>query len=262
MINDEIFANYLPSVTKIYNGISKKYEKSTNTPLSIRQGRQYLNTIHDDLIQINNDSKKNQFSSVSNVASNTKKFNSNKKTIRDILPFSNDKDTLISMNGIYFAYEKKNLILKNIDFKLNKGEFVSLIGGNGAGKSTFLQVLAGILKLVKGKVKYSKNLKIAYVHQNPIIHFSKDTVKEEFLESILNSNYYAQDVFNKDIYNTLLKLDAPNFIESDILNKLKFKNIDYSFKELINFFDISHIIDNHPYDCSGGEQQKIIMVNH
>ncbi len=260
VINDEIFANYLPSVTKIYKGLSKKYAKSTNTPLSIRQGRQYLNTIHDDLIKINNDSKKNKLSYESNVASNTKKYNNNKKSIRDILPFSNDKDTLISMNGIYFAYEKKNLILKNIDFKLNKGEFVSLIGGNGAGKSTFLQVLAGILKPVKGKVKYSKNLKMSYVHQNPIIHFSKDTVKEEFLESILNSNYYAQDVFNKDIYNSLLKLDAYNFIESDILNKLKFKNIDYNFKELINFFDISHLIDNHPYDCSGGEQQKIIMV--
>ncbi len=260
VINDEIFSNYLPSVTKIYNELSKKYAKSTNTPLSIRQGRQYLNIIHEDLIKINKDMAKNKLSYDSNLVASNKKYNSNKKSIRDILPFSNNKDTLISMNGIYFAYEKKNLILNNIDFKLNKGEFVSLIGGNGAGKSTFLQVLAGILKPVKGKVKYSKDLKISYVHQNPIIHFSKDTVKEEFLESILNSNYYNQDVFNKDIYNSLLKLDAQNFIESDILNKLKFKNIHYNFKELINFFDISHLIDNHPYDCSGGEQQKIIMV--
>ncbi|WP_295722521.1 ABC transporter ATP-binding protein [uncultured Methanobrevibacter sp.] len=260
VINDEIFANYLPTVTKIYNELSNKYGKYTNTPLSIRQGRQYLDTIHDNLMKINENMEKNNSFTEANVSGNTKKFNSTKKTIKDILPFSNNKDTLISMNDIYFAYEKKNLVLKNIDFKLNKGDFVSLIGGNGAGKSTFLQVLAGILKPIKGKVKYSKNLKIAYVHQNPMIHFSKDTIKEEFLESILNSNYYHQEEFNKDIYNSLLKLEGENFIESDILNKLKFKNINYSFKDLINFFDISHLIDNHPYDCSGGEQQKIIML--
>ena len=78
------------------------------------------------------------------------------------------------MNGIYFAYEKGKLILKNVDFELEKGDFVSLIGGNGVGKSTFLQLLVGILKPIKGKVKYKKGIKLAYVHQNPMIHFSKD----------------------------------------------------------------------------------------
>ena len=91
------------------------------------------------------------------------------------------------MNGIYFAYEKEKLILKNVDFELEKGDFVSLIGGNGVGKSTFLQLLGGILKPIKGKVRYKKGIKLAYVHQNPMIHFSKDNVKEEFLESILES---------------------------------------------------------------------------
>lgn len=260
VINDKIFVNYLPSVTKIYKELSKKYGKYTNTPLSIRQGRKYLNTIHDELIKINKDTEKNNCSEDSDVHLTTKKYNTKKKSIKDILPFSKDNDTLIRMEGVYFAYEKKNLILKNIDFKLNKGEFISLIGGNGAGKSTFLQVLVGVLKPIKGKVKYSKNLKIAYVHQNPMIHFSKDTIKEEFLESILNSEYYGSNEFNEKTYNTLLKLEKEKFIESDILNNLKFKNINYSFKELIDFFDIADLIDNHPYDCSGGEQQKIIMI--
>ena len=166
------------------------------------------------------------------------------------------------MNGIYFAYEKGNLILKNVDFELEKGDFVSLIGGNGVGKSTFLQLLVGILKPIKGKVKYKKGIKRAYVHQNPMIHFSKDNVKEEFLESILESKLWQNNSvgFNKETYDDLLKMSNEEFIESDVLNGLEFDSIEFKFKELIEFFDICDLIDKHPYDCSGGEQQKIVIV--
>ena len=54
VIDDEIFENYLPAVTKIYNSLSVKYPtlSKLNTPLSIREGRRCLNTIHDDLIKL------------------------------------------------------------------------------------------------------------------------------------------------------------------------------------------------------------------
>ena len=157
---------------------------------------------------------------------------------------------------------KGKLILKNVDFELEKGDFVSLIGGNGVGKSTFLQLLVGILKPIKGKVKYKKGIKLAYVHQNPMIHFSKDNVKEEFLESILESKLLQNNSvgFNKETYDNLLKMSNEEFIESDVLNGLEFDSIEFKFKELIEFFDICDLIDKHPYDCSGGEQQKIVIV--
>jgi energy-coupling factor transport system ATP-binding protein len=123
-------------------------------------------------------------------------------------------------------------------------------------------LLVGILKPIKGKVKYRKGLRLAYVHQNPMIHFSKDNVREEFLESIIESNLLnGSDVdFSKESYEKLLKLSNEEFIESDILNSLKFDNIKFKFKDLIEFFGISGLIDKHPYDCSGGEQQKIVIV--
>ena len=166
------------------------------------------------------------------------------------------------MDGIYFAYEKENLILKNVDFDLNEGDFVSLIGGNGVGKSTFLQLLVGILKPIKGKVKYRKKIRLAYVHQNPMIHFSKDNVREEFLESLLESGLLNGNGidFNRSSYENLLKLSSEEFVDSDILNGLEFDSIKFKFRELIEFFDICDLIDKHPYDCSGGEQQKIVIV--
>lgn len=265
VIDDEIFENYLPVVTKIYNSLSVKHPSliKLNTPLSIREGRRCLNTIHDDLIKISDGTINSDNSSSTNTHHTSKKYHSEEKSgILDKISFSRNKDALIRMKGIYFAYEKENLILKNVDFDLNDGDFVSLIGGNGVGKSTFLQLLVGILKPIKGKVKYRKGLRLAYVHQNPMIHFSKDNVREEFLESIIESNLLnGSDVdFSKESYEKLLKLSNEEFVESDILNSLKFDNIKFKFKELIEFFGISDLIDKHPYDCSGGEQQKIVIV--
>ncbi|WP_405325109.1 ABC transporter ATP-binding protein [Methanobrevibacter sp.] len=265
VIDDEIFENYLPAVTKIYNSLSVRYPSliKLNTPLSIREGRRCLNTIHDDLIKISDsDANSDNLDSVSLHHINKKYHSQEKSGILDKISLGGNRNALINMNGIYFAYEKGNLILKNVDFELEKGDFVSLIGGNGVGKSTFLQLLVGILKPIKGKVKYKKGIKLAYVHQNPMIHFSKDNVKEEFLESILESKLLNNSdvIFNKETYDNLLKMTNEEFIESGVLNGLEFDSIEFKFKELIEFFDICDLIDKHPYDCSGGEQQKIVIV--
>ena len=174
VIDDEIFENYLPAVTKIYNSLSVRYPSliKLNTPLSIREGRRCLNTIHDDLIKISNSDANSNNLNHDNLHITNKKYHSQEKSgILDKISLRGNRNALINMNGIYFAYEKENLILKNVDFELEKGDFVSLIGGNGVGKSTFLQLLVGILKPIKGKVKYKKGIKLAYVHQNPMIHF-------------------------------------------------------------------------------------------
>ncbi|MBE6513334.1 MAG: ATP-binding cassette domain-containing protein [Methanobrevibacter olleyae] len=265
VIDDEIFENYLPAVTKIYNSLSVRYPSliKLNTPLSIREGRRCLNTIHDDLIKISNGDDNSNNLDNDNLHITNKKYHSQEKSgILDKISLGGNKNALIKMNGIYFAYEKEHLILKNLDFELEKGDFVSLIGGNGVGKSTFLQLMVGILKPIKGKVNYKNGIKLAYVHQNPMIHFSKDNVKEEFLESILESKLLQNNSvgFNKETYDNLLKMSNEEFIESDVLNGLEFDSIEFKFKELIEFFDICELIDKHPYDCSGGEQQKIVIV--
>ena len=102
-----------------------------------------------------------------------------------------------------------------------------------------------------------------------MIHFSKDNVKEEFLESIIESGLFNNNggsgkgtsvPFNRDIHDKLLKMSNEEFLESDILNELEFDSIKFKFKDLIEFFDICDLLDKHPYDCSGGEQQKIVIV--
>ena len=47
--------------------------------------------------------------------------------------------------------------LKNVDFKVNRGEVIGFIGSNGAGKSTLLKVVAGVMKPTKGNIKVYKS---------------------------------------------------------------------------------------------------------
>ena len=254
VIDDEIFENYLPVVTKIYNSLSIKYPSLSklDTPLSIREGRRCLNSIHNDLIKISDSDIDSRDLTSKHIGLSSKKYHSNKKLgILDKISFNKNKDALISMNGIYFAYIKGHLVLKNLDFDLKKGDFIGIIGGNGVGKSTFLQLMCGLLKPIKGKVKYQKNLNIAYVHQNPMIHFSRDNVKAELVKNL--------DI-GSDVKSKLVEMDDEDFINSKTLNGLNFNNLNFKFKDLIEFFGISHLLSQHPYDCSGGEQQKIVII--
>ncbi len=84
----------------------------------------------------------------------------------------------------------ENYVLKGINLKVSCGEFITIIGGNGAGKSTLMNVLAGDVKLSKGKIlldqqnvtNWSTEQRakfISRVYQNPIIGTFSDLTIEE-----------------------------------------------------------------------------------
>jgi len=85
-------------------------------------------------------------------------------------------NTVLCVEDLQSGYEKKQ-ILKNLSFRVEKGELVGIIGPNGAGKSTLLKTLMGILPLLAGQIYFdgqtinglSKKAfakKVAYLQQN------------------------------------------------------------------------------------------------
>ena len=108
-----------------------------------------------------------------------------------------DSNSLVEFRDVNFEFEKNRPILSNIDFKAYPGEFIAIIGDNGAGKTTFLKLFNGLLRPKKGLIKINgknvKNLSVAqisrdvgFIFQNPSIQFYQDTVKEE-LEVVLKN---------------------------------------------------------------------------
>lgn len=99
-------------------------------------------------------------------------------------------DNILSVQNLSFAYEEGKTILKNVNFSVNRGEILALLGNNGAGKSTLCKVITGIEKessgditllrksIIKDSIK-RRGEKIGFVMQNPNHMITQETLLEE-----------------------------------------------------------------------------------
>lgn len=101
-----------------------------------------------------------------------------------------ENDTLLEFKNVSFSYDKKKDILSDINFKINRGEIVSVVGKNGAGKSTISKLICGFFKESKGDIIFEgksldgKTIKergeeIGVVLQNPNQMISKTMIFDE-----------------------------------------------------------------------------------
>ena len=72
-------------------------------------------------------------------------------------------------------------LLTDVNFYLNEGDKVGIIGINGTGKSTFLKVLAGALEADEGKIVRRPNAQISYLSQNPVMEDNATILEQIFL---------------------------------------------------------------------------------
>lgn len=107
---------------------------------------------------------------------------------------------IVEFNKVYFGYASE-YILKNISFSVNEGDFVSIIGSNGAGKSTILKLILGELNQNKGAIKiFGENIKkfnrwnnIGYLEQNAyykILNFPATVY-----ETVMSNMFYDIGLF-------------------------------------------------------------------
>ena len=107
---------------------------------------------------------------------------------------------IVEFDKVYFGYTSE-YILKNISFSVNEGDFVSIIGSNGAGKSTILKLILGELNQNKGEIKiFGENIKkfnrwnhIGYLEQNAyykILNFPATVY-----ETVISNMFYDIGLF-------------------------------------------------------------------
>ena len=110
------------------------------------------------------------------------------------------------LKGVSFSYDKERKIFNNMNFKIKKGEKISIIGSNGSGKSTFINLISGLLKpskgqiLCDGKVISQKNLQkiFSILDANPLFMNANIYENISFKDKIKNDD--------KKLINRLLKL--------------------------------------------------------
>lgn len=188
-VNSDTFLS-LPAPMRIWYGVEKG---SADCPVTVAQGREWLEKYAEN--------------------------NTLKNLYPENIPIC-ESEISVELENVWFRYEKNAPdVLKGLSFKANKGEFVAILGGNGAGKSTMLSLISSINKPYKGKVKLNSK-STAMLPQNPQSLFVKKTVKAE-LEEMSDADQVSSVI-------ELCKLET--------------------------------LLDRHPYDLSGGEQQRVALA--
>lgn len=124
---------------------------------------------------------------------------------------------MIRFDNVSFGYSRDNIMIHQLNFEIQKGEFVALAGENGAGKSTTSKLINGLLKPVSGDVtvmgwntgttKTSRIAKhVGFLFQNPDRQLCRNTVREELLFGLDLVTDLKKEEKDRKVEEVLLKL--------------------------------------------------------
>ena len=125
----------------------------------------------------------------------------------------NNNEEILRLDDVHFSYRKNHEILHGISFLIKKGEMVSIVGENGAGKSTTAKIICGFEDLSEGKIYFNgKDISnesirerakhIGYVMQNPNQMISQNLIFDEVAMGIKNLGLTDEEI-EKRVYDTL-----------------------------------------------------------
>lgn len=157
-------------------------------------------------------------------------------------------------------------ILNNASFRLLKGEHVGLVGANGEGKSTFLNIIMGNLMPDEGKVEWCRHITTGYLDQYSTLSKGKtikDVLQEAFahlseLEKEMLALYDKMSDCSEDEMNDAL--EEVGEIQS-ILDYSGYYTIDAKISEYANGLGLGEIgLDRDVSELSGGQRAKVLLA--
>ena len=156
-------------------------------------------------------------------------------------------------------------IFENASFQLNKGDKIGLIGVNGEGKSTFMQIITGKMMPDEGKIEWAKNVKVGYLDQHAVLE------KGMTIESVLKSAFddlFIQEQHMNEICEKLGSASDEEMnsmmeelgIIQDNLTMHDFYMIDSKVEEVARALGLLELgLEKDVTDLSGGQRTKVLM---
>lgn len=157
-------------------------------------------------------------------------------------------------------------ILKNVSFRLLKGEHVGLIGANGEGKSSFMNIITGKLEPDEGQIEWSKRVRVGYLDQHAVLVKGmsiRDTLRGAF-QYLFDMEQEMQDLYMKmgDVSEDELAdlLEEVGTIQ-DILDHNDFYIVDSKIVETARGLGLDELgLDRDVDDLSGGQRTKVLLA--
>ncbi len=157
-------------------------------------------------------------------------------------------------------------IFDDVSFRLLKGEHIGLIGANGEGKSTFMNIVTGKLMPDEGNVEWSKNVRVGYLDQHTVLSAGmtiEDVLKSAFaflfdLEKRMNEICDALgEAFEDQMTEMLEELGTIQ----DTLDSHDFYVIDAKVEEVARALGLADIgLSRDVTDLSGGQRTKVLLA--
>ena len=200
-------------------------------PLTVREGRNWVTQLMEET------GYPTEKISITNENENEKKTQNN----------SREKE--IEVRDVWFRYEKDGAdVVQDLSLTVYNGEFFALVGGNGTGKSTTLSLISRVRAPYRGKILlHGKDIRrysetelyrgyLGVLPQNPQSMFIKKTVRED-LYAMIGGN---REKKSREYDATMPKAEA--------------------IEGIVSLTKLEGLLDRHPYDLSGGEQQRLALA--
>ena len=157
-------------------------------------------------------------------------------------------------------------IFDDVSFRLLKGEHIGLVGANGEGKSTFMNIVTGKLMPDEGKVEWSKNVRVGYLDQTASL--TKGMTIESVLKSAFAWLFEMEERMNQ-ICDKLGEAD-PEEMDAlmeelgtiqDMMDSHDFYVIDSKVEEVARALGLLDLgLDHDVTDLSGGQRMKVLLA--
>ncbi|OLN23677.1 heme ABC transporter ATP-binding protein [Domibacillus antri] len=157
-------------------------------------------------------------------------------------------------------------IFNDVSFRLLKGEHIGLVGANGEGKSTFMNIITGELQPDEGKVEWSRNVRVGYLDQHAVLKQGmtiRDVLRTAFqylfdIETKMNELFgQMADVTPEE----LEKLLEETGTMQDLLTNNDFYIIDGKIEETARGLGLDDIgLERDVHDLSGGQRTKVLLA--
>ena len=154
-------------------------------------------------------------------------------------------ESIIETENLSKSFKRSSNTLfavKNVNFTLKEGEFVNIIGRSGSGKSTFLNLLSGLLKPTEGKI---------FVKGKNISDFSDREISKYRNEII---GFVPQSLGTLPNLNVLENVSLPYYL---------FKRDESAYEKaamLLDLMGILHLKDDFAKNLSGGELKRVLIA--
>ena len=156
--------------------------------------------------------------------------------------------SLLQVNNIKKIYTQRfsrqqYVALNNVNFKVEEGEFVAIMGPSGAGKTTLLNILASLDRVTSGEVLLDGR-DMGSIKESELASFRRNNLGFVFQDFNLLDTFTLKD-------NIFLPL---------VLSQENYEEMSAKLDPIAKTLDITDILDKYPYEVSGGQKQRCAVA--